>query len=205
VQVLLIHGMGRSPRSMAMLGWRLRRAGLGTASFGYDVRRAPLGEIAERFAHFTREHAAGGPYAIVSHSLGGVITRLASDDLPDGLAAIAMLAPPNRPPRLAARLAGHAAFRVFTGDAGQRLRDPRFYDALPVPRAPTLVIAGTVGPRFPFEGQPSDGIVALDETHLPGAEHRVVPAIHTLIMNHGAATEAILAHLARHGAGSLAS
>jgi len=190
---------------MALLGWRLRRAGMSTASFGYDVRTASLATIAERFADFTREHAAGSPYAIVSHSLGGVITRMAGDALPDGLVAIAMLAPPNQPPRLAARLAGHAAFRAFTGDAGQRLRDPAFYDALPRPRVPTLVIAGTVGPRFPFDGQPSDGVVALDETHLPGAEHKVVAAIHTLIMNHGAATEAILAHLARHGAGSLAS
>lgn len=203
MQVVLIHGMGRSPRSMALLGWRLRRAGMSTASFGYDVRGASLASIAERFAEFTREHAAGSPYAIVSHSLGGVITRMARDDLAEGLAAIAMLAPPNRPPRLAARLAGHAAFRVFTGDAGQRLRDPAFYDALPTPRAPTLVIAGTLGPRFPFEGQPSDGVVALDETHLPGAEHLAVPAIHTLIMNDARATAAIVTHLARHGAGGV--
>lgn len=197
---MLIHGMGRSPRSLALLGFRLRRAGMTTISFGYHVREAPLSHIAARFAAFVRERARG-PYAIVSHSLGGVITRLASAELPGGLTSIAMLAPPNRPPRLAARLGGHAAFRVFTGDAGQRLRDPDFYDALPTPRAPTLVIAGTVGPRFPFEGQPSDGVVALDETYLPGAEHRAVAAIHTLIMNDAAATQAILGHLARHRPG----
>ncbi len=197
MHVFLIHGMGRTPRSLALLAYRLRRAGMPTTSFGYRVREARLDHIAARFGAFVHEHARG-PYAIIGHSLGCIIARLASPELPPGLRAIAMLAPPNRPPRLARLFADQPVFRAATGDAGQRLADPSFYDALPIPAVPTLVLAGTVGPRFPFEGRQSDGIVAVDETHLPGAEHRTVRAIHTLIMNDAEATRAIVAHLERH-------
>lgn len=196
MQVFLIHGMGRTPRSFALLAHRLRREALRPVLFGYRVRDAPLAHIAARFAAFVGEHAQG-PYAIVGHSLGCVITRLASPALPEGLAAIAMLAPPNRSPRIARLLRDVPLFRALTRDAGQRLADPSFYEGLPVPPVPTLVIAGTVGPRAPFAGQPSDGLVALDETLLEGAEHRTVASIHTFVMNDAEATRAILAHLRR--------
>lgn len=186
MQAFLVHGMGRSPRSLLLLAMRLERAGIRTSRFGYSVLAHNLDEIAGRFARHVHERAAGGPYAIVGHSLGNVIARMASPRLPPGLARLAMLAPPNRSPRLARYFETHPLYRALTRDAGQRLADASFYDALPVPAVPTLVFAGTVGPRarwLPFEGAPSDGVVAVDETHLPGAEHREVPVIHTLIMN----------------------
>ena len=197
--VFLVHGMGRTPRSFALLAWRLERAGLRTSRFGYRVRDEDLHPIADRFAAFVRERAAGDRYVIVGHSLGNVIARLASPRLPAGLASLVMLAPPNRPSRLAALLGEHPVagdlFRALTGDAGQRLADPDFYASLPVPAVPTLVLAGTSGPRagwLPFGGSASDGIVSVEETYLDGAEHREVRAIHTLIMNDAEVTRAIV-------------
>ena len=184
-QAFLVHGMGRSPRSLLLLAMRLERAGIHTSRFGYSVLSHDLDEIAERFRRHVHERATGS-YAIVGHSLGNVIARMASPRLPPGLTHLAMLAPPNRPPRLALALEKHPLYRVLTRDAGQRLANAAFYESLPVPAVPTLVFAGTVGPRarwLPFAGAASDGVVAVDETHLPGAEHREVPVIHTLIMN----------------------
>lgn len=172
---------------------RLERAGIRTSRFGYSVLQHDLDEIARRFTAHVRERATG-PYAIVGHSLGNVIARLASPQLPPGLSRLVMLAPPNQPPRLAAYFERHPLYRVLTRDAGRRLVDAAFYDALPVPPVPTLVFAGTVGPRarwLPFGGAPSDGVVAVDETHLPGAEHREVAVIHTLIMNDVSVASAI--------------
>lgn len=193
VQAFLVHGMGRSPHSLLLLALRLERAGIKTSRFGYSVRAHALDEIARRFTAHVRERAEG-PYAIVGHSLGNVIARMASPDLPAGLARLAMLAPPNQPPRLARYFQKHPLYRAYASDAGQRIVDPAFYAALPVPSVPTLVFAGTVGPRarwLPFGGAPSDGVVAVDETHLPGAEHREVPVIHTLIMNDARVATAI--------------
>ena len=197
MRVFLLHGMGRTPRSLALLAWRLERSSMTAHSFGYRVREHDLRHIAARFAAFVEEHAHG-PYAIVGHSLGNVIARLASPELPPGFERFVMLAPPNRPPRLAALLRDHAVFRALTSDAGQRLADPAFYDALPVPSVPTLIFAGTAGPRarwLPHGGAASDGVVAVDETFYPGAEHREVPAIHTFIMNGAEVTQAIVEFL----------
>lgn len=198
MHVFLVHGMGRSPRSLALLAWRLERAGMRTTRFGYEVRSQPLAHIAARFAQFVAERACG-PYAIVGHSLGNVIARAAWPDLPPGLTRLVMLAPPNQPSKLAAYMGSHpvlgGVFRALTRDAGERVADPEFYASLPIPPVPTVIFAGTRGPRaewLPHGGAITDGVVALDETHLPGADHRQVAAIHTLIMNDAEVTRAIV-------------
>lgn len=196
MRVFLIHGMGRSKASMALLARRLRARGHVVSSFGYYVTRAPLSTIAERFgAHVRTSVVDDEPYAIVGHSLGNIITRAASPGLPKGFSRFVMLAPPNRPPLLARALAKNPVFQVLTRDAGRMLCDDGFYACLPVPDVPMLIIAGTGGPQvpwLPFRGAPSDGVVAVEETVLPGVPHLAVPAIHTFIMNDRRATAAIV-------------
>jgi pimeloyl-ACP methyl ester carboxylesterase len=189
MRVFLIHGMGRGSWSLASLGRKLARAGHAPSHFGYSVRRAPLADIAASFAdHVTAVCAGepGAPYAVIGHSLGNVITRLASPRLPPGFARFAMLAPPNRSPALARAMRKNPLYAALTGDAGQRLGDHAFYDRLPIPDVPTLVIAGQTNPPpiiYPYRGAPSDGIVGVHETELRGARHEVIPALHSLIMN----------------------
>jgi pimeloyl-ACP methyl ester carboxylesterase len=193
MQAFLVHGMGRSPRSMMLLALRLERAGIHTSRFGYSVIAHDLEAIVARFVAHVRERARG-PYAIVGHSLGNVIARMAMRELPPGLSRLAMLAPPNQRPRLAARFRDVPLYRALTRDTGQKLADAAFYDALPVPSVPTMVFAGTAGPRarwLPFGDAASDGVVSVEETRLPGAEHREVRAIHTLIMNDASVATAI--------------
>jgi pimeloyl-ACP methyl ester carboxylesterase len=199
MQVFLLHGMGRSPASLALLEWRLARAGMRTSQFGYRVTQHDLAQIGARFGAHVRR-VATGPYAIVGHSLGNVIARIASPTLPEGLAGVVMLAPPNRSPRLARRFHRLPIYDALFRDAGQRLADPAFFEQLPVPAVPTLIFAGSVGPRaawLPFEGAMSDSVVAVDETTLADAEHRVVPALHTFIMNDAQVTRAIVDFLGR--------
>ncbi len=169
-----------------------------TSQFAYRVTQHDLAQIGARFVAHVRSHAAG-PYAIVGHSLGNVIARMASPTLPPGLQRLVMLAPPNRSPRLAQRFHRLPVYDALFRDAGQRLADPAFYADLPVPNVPTLVFAGSLGPRarwLPFEGAMSDSVVAVDETFLPNADHRVVPAMHTMIMNDAEVTRAIVEFLA---------
>ena len=175
---------------MALLGRRLVRHGHRPSLFGYSVRRSPLERIAARFAQHVdhglteASEAERAGYAVVGHSLGNVITRLAADALPPGFQRFVMLAPPNSPPALARMLRDHPLYRALTHDAGQRLADPAFFSALSKPEVPTLVLAGSSAPRWlPHRGRPSDGVVAIAETKLDGAEHEVLPASHTFIMN----------------------
>jgi len=190
---------------MAWLAARLKRAGHLPSSFGYMVSRENLGEITDRFVSHVgltlRGEGAGGapviapePYAIVGHSLGNIITRNAYRRLPAGFSRFVMLAPPNQSPLLARALKENPLFRLLTGDPGQKLADPEFYSSLPTPEVPTLILAGDGGPRFhwlPFSGAASDGVVALEETKLHDLPHRVVPALHTFIMNHPQAVRTI--------------
>ncbi|HEY4222796.1 MAG TPA: alpha/beta hydrolase, partial [Myxococcota bacterium] len=112
---------------------------------------------------------------------------------------VIMLAPPNQPPVMAHALEKNPLFRALTKDAGQKLVDAAFYARLPIPAVPTLVVAGTRGPRapwLPFRGEPSDGVVRVEETRLPGVPHVEVPAIHTFIMNDAEVARIALGFLA---------
>jgi pimeloyl-ACP methyl ester carboxylesterase len=202
VRVFLLHGMARTAASMAVLAHRLKKAGHRPSLFGYQILLHPLGGIAERLrdrvcrvlaGDLTRE---GGPvpYAIVGHSLGGVVARMAGPELPPGLCRLVLLASPARPPATALALERNRLFHRLTRDAGERLRDPAFFAALPRPEVPTLVIAGTRGPsslRLPFAGHPNDGVVRVSETALEGVERLDVHGVHTFLMNRRDVFEAI--------------
>lgn len=215
MRVFLLHGMGRTPASMWLLAWRLRQAGHEPSLFGYAVSLHPLPEIAAKLqAHVaaTLEAdraalAAAGekvpetlPYAVVGHSLGNLLTRLASPELPAGFCRFVQLAPPNHSPASARMLRDQAIFQAITQDAGHKLVDEDFFETVPVPEVPTLILAGDAGPRQPFlppfRGEPNDGILTVEETRLPGVAHLVLPAIHTFIMNRRDTTRAILSFLA---------
>lgn len=213
MRVFLIHGMGRTSISLWYLKWKLKRLGHRSSLFGYLVTTTSLEDIANRFTDHVRrvvaaDREASGheePYAVIGHSLGNIITRKASSRLPEGLSRFVMLAPPNQSPAMARALKDNPIFRAATRDAGQKLADPSFYQDLPVPEVPCLIIAGTKGPRvpwLPFEGKPNDSVVGLEETRLAGIPVIEVPAIHTYIMNRGDVFEVLQNFLAQGHGGS---
>lgn len=193
--------MGRTSVSLALLSGRLSRAGHDVSSFGYFVSRDALDVIGDRFVdHIAAHGGVDAPFAVIGHSLGNIITRTVLPRL-SGLTHFVMLAPPNHSPALARRLQNNPIFRALTQDAGRKLADAStFYASLPVPTVPTLIVAGTRGPRFdgsPWQGKPNDGVVAVDETRLegPAISHVTVNAVHTLIMNDGEVTRLTLEFL----------
>lgn len=208
MRVFLLHGLARTAASMAVLSHRLKRAGHRPTSFGYQVLTRSVDEIVERFHDRVERVLAGDrardatavvPYAVVGHSLGGIVARLAGPDLPPGLRRVVLLAPPNHPPAIAAALARNLLFRAITRDAGRSLADPEFFARLPPPAVPTLVIAGTRGPRslrLPFRGEPNDGILRVSETDLEGAPLVLVHGVHTFLMNRRDVARTVLQFLA---------
>src|SRR5262245_44614912 len=197
MHIILIHGLGRTPLAMSLLGRRLRKRQYTVRSFGYAAFYQPFDAIVRRFVATIRSEVGPQPYVIIGHSLGNIIARAslpALADLPPQ--RLVMLAPPNQPPLLAKAMGPNPLFRLMSGECGKLLADDAFYARLPVPDIPTTIIAGTAGPRgqlSPFGNRPNDCVVAVEETRLgPGCEVCLVPAIHTFIMNSPKVTAMIM-------------
>lgn len=178
--------MGRSPFGLLPLGSFLRKVGHQTSFFSYSVALHSFEENAARLLTHIRKNATASGYAVIAHSLGGVMTRYISPELPEGFQKFVMLGTPNRPVVMAQKWASNPVYVRLTGTSGQHLGEEAFYRDLPVPKVPSLVIAGNLGRSdrlSPFGTAPNDGIVSVEETRLAGAEHVEVKAVHTWIMN----------------------
>jgi hypothetical protein len=187
--VLLVHGLWRTPLSLLPLVYRLRAWGHHPEPFGYTAVAEGYDPIVDRLVRrLSRLGASGRPYAVIGHSLGGVLLRAAvpraSGRRPEHLV---MLGTPNRPPRLARRLGVRWVYRRLMGECGVNLSSEPFYASLPPPAVPYTIVAGTAGPRgrwSPFGDEPNDGIVAVSET-LVREDDAVVPlrVTHTFMMS----------------------
>jgi hypothetical protein len=143
-----------------------------------------LDELSEQLHRYIREQVRTTTYHLIGHSLGNVIIRNGfRSHYREGLKRIVMLAPPNRPARLAQILEDNPLYQWITGDSGQKLADPVFYEGLPVPTVEVGVIAGSQGHTIGFE-EANDGVVQVESTKLEGmSDWIVIDRIHTFIMN----------------------
>jgi alpha/beta hydrolase family protein len=203
MQVLLVHGMGRTPLSMLRLGRKLRRAGHTVGLLGYVAAVEPFARIVRRMQERFARIAAGGPYVVVGHSLGGLLTRAALGRRSvsfTGPAHLIMLGTPNRPPRQARRYGKLMAYRWINGECGQLLGQEDFFARLPPLSIPYTIVAGTRSwpGRSAFGNEPNDGVVAVSETLLAPSDTPItVPARHTFMMNDSRVLAAILQVLQR--------
>lgn len=197
--VVLLHGMGRSWLSMALLGHRLSRDGYEVHLFGYSSRQASLDELTRALKRTIIEKVQTSKYHLVGHSLGNIIVRNGfAGGYRQGLGRVVMLAPPNGPAALASRLRYSRLYRFWTGDSGQKLADESFYRTLATPTVPFGIIAGDKGHRLTFD-EPNDGVVRVANTRLAGmTDWIVVHHTHTFIML-AADTHAYALHFLRHG------
>ena len=206
--VVLLHGLGRTRRSLAGLKRALDDAGYTTWSRTYPSRRMTIADLADEVAGWIREDLGEGPHLAVTHSMGGVVLRHLADRLTWRRSV--MLAPPNRGSRVARTLHRNGLFRWWFGPAVDQLASPTDW---PIPTWPCAVIAGTAGTtlnnvpswgiralRIMPTDTPHDGTVAVDEARLPGmTDFATVAASHTWIMNHPDTRRLILGYL--QGAG----
>lgn len=187
--VVLVHGLGRTTRSMAALGAALSLLGYRVVNWRYpsltlsvESHAAALRERVEALEATDVERVH-----FVTHSLGGIVTRAALAGISaKKIGRLVMLAPPNRGSRAArwlGRISSWPRSLVQLSDAPDS-----FVNSLPAPRIEIGVIAGR-----------HDGKVPVEMTHLEGqTDHLVVPAYHTWLMWRGDVQLQIAAFL-RHG------
>lgn len=204
MQILFVHGMGRSPAS----GWAmlrlLRQAGHVTSTLGYLASQEDFDRIAARLTDALVKLAAQGEYAVVGHSLGGVLLREAIRRLPANVVRpchLFLLGSPVRPAKLAQLLSRWAIFKALTGDCGQLLASTQRMAAVePVTTLPTTAIIGTTGLPFkggPFGGEPNDGIVAASEVVADWLTDQVrIPVPHLWLPSSRQVADIVLTRLA---------
>ena len=189
MQVLLIHGMGRTALSLVRLQRELRRAGHTAQLLGYVAAVEPLARIVRRVGQRCARIAEAGSYVIVGHSMGGLLARVALGGHPAAVPSpvhLIMLGTPNQPPRQARRYGHLLPYRWINGECGQRLMQPEFFARLPPLAIPYTIVAGTRGgpDRWAFGDEPNDGVVALNETLVSSADRPITfPVRHTFMMN----------------------
>jgi hypothetical protein len=188
MNLLLVHGLWRTPLSFLMLARRLRGWGYGPEQFAYAAVAQRYEVIVARLVERLERVAARGPYAVIGHSLGGVLLRSALPQVTGPPPRhLVMLGTPNRPPRLARLLGVHWAYRRLMGESGINLTSSAFYADLPVPEVSYTIVAGTAGPRgrwTPFGDEANDWIVGVRETQVWDHDPLVLlPVTHTFMMN----------------------
>lgn len=200
--VVVVHGLGRTERSMAVLAQRLRWAGYDVTAFGYDSRVAPVERQAEALAEtVARCCREAGRVHFVGHSLGGIVIRtfLAASP-PESLGRVVLLVPPSRGSELADWLRDVPVVSEALGPAGRALGtgEADVPAALPPPAYEMGIVAGdrSVNPiGSAFIAGPDDGIVALDRTRVEGVPMIVLPRSHAFIMNSRHAARAVVQFL----------
>lgn len=190
--VVLLHGLGRTRRSLTRMDRALKHAGFATMRIDYPSTRRPIERHAESVAQQLGRAARPHKLSFVTHSLGGLVVRqLCTYDAPwrQAMERVVMLAPPNRGASLAATLDKGGLIRTILGPSFVQIASGRA-ESLPAPDVPFAIYAGDA------PGVPGDGLLKVEETKLDGAaEHHVVPTIHTFIMNHPAVIAGTIAFL----------
>ena len=203
--VILLHGLGRSDKSVKQLQKHFDKAGYYTIAMNYPSLRASVQENAEYLHEVIQSLDGIEKVHLVGFSMGGIVLRqcLAEHDEPR-LGRVVFIGSPNQGAELATLLKDWWAFKTFVGPAGQDLATAPHGLApkLPAPRCEFGVIAGCRGvdggynPLIPGD---DDGTVSLESTRLPGAsDFLTVHSLHLMLM-HTASVFAAAQHFLEEG------
>jgi hypothetical protein len=199
--VFLLHGMGRTPLSMARLATHLSSEGYTVVNLGYPSTSQSVAESASQLdAELKRrEELTKGQVHFVTHSLGGIIVRAyLKHHSPANLGRVVMISPPNQGSEITDKLRDNIFYKWSTGPAGQELGtgDDSAPNQLGPVNFPLGVITGdrSLNPIFSawIDG-PSDGKVSVKRAAVTGmTDFLVVNHSHTYIMRSRSVAEEVV-------------
>jgi len=191
-EVILLHGLCRTSRSMAKMECALTRAGYKVQNVDYPSRTASIQQLADdaigkAIGDCQRDGATKIDF--VTHSLGGILVRsyLARHAIPS-LGRVVMLAPPNQGSEVVDRLGWLFLFKWINGPAGSELGTGT--NSTPNRLGPATFPAGIIaGDRsinwinsLLIPGR-DDGKVSVERTRLAGmSDYIVIHTAHPFIM-----------------------
>jgi len=190
--VVLLHGLGRTSRSMQPMGEALEGAGFEVANIAYPSTDHPFDALVEIVGTKLEACCLDGsaPVNFVTHSMGGIILRAYVEKKgASRIGRVVMLSPPNRGSQLVDELRELFLFQWIAGPAGLELGT----DSGSVPSRLGAVsfelgvITGdsTFNPFYSWliPGE-DDGKVSVERAKVNGmADFMVLPHSHSFIMN----------------------
>jgi triacylglycerol lipase len=194
-QVILLHGLCRTSRSMVKMENALTGAGYKVRNVDYPSRTTSIQKLADdvigkAVADCQQDGAA--KINFVAHSLGGILVRsyLVRHSIPE-LGRVVMLAPPNQGSEIVDKLGWLFLFKWINGPAGNELGTDK--NSTPNNLGPANFSAGIIAGDRSINWINSllipgsdDGKVSVERTKLAGmSDHLVIHATHPFIMkNH---------------------
>ncbi len=201
--VLLIHGLGRTRKSMSKLAKYFAANGYTPINFEYASTRTTIKAHAEALANVISSLDGVEEIYVVGHSMGNIVFRaylshFIDDTTQQGgdprISASVMIAPPNHGAYIARILKPTGVFGLVLGKSGNELasRWDEFAMNLATPMHRFAIVAGkfNYNPLFKID---NDFIVSVDETKLAGADDfQVYNAMHATIMANKNVVESVL-------------
>jgi len=189
--VLLLHGLSRSRFSMYFLGTYLQNQGFKVLNIGYPSTKYPIEQLLKNVAEQIKSRIeSANKIHFVTHSLGGIITRLyLKENQPENLGRVVMLSPPNQGSELTNSLKNNLLYQWITGPAGQQLGTElsSMPNQLGTVNFELGIITGntSLNPIYSYliPGD-DDGKVSVKRAQVEGMkDFLVVPHSHSFIMN----------------------
>lgn len=206
--VVLLHGLCRSPRSMAKMESHLRSEGFDVLNIGYPSRSESIQTLAEKTIGdvlATPEAVRAERIHFVTHSMGGILVReYLEQHTIDRLGRVVMLGPPNQGSEIVDALGSWKVFGLLNGPAGRQLGTDA--DSRPLQLGPARFEVGIIAGDRSINWinsciipGPDDGKVSVERTRLAGMkDHLVVHATHPFLMRNREVLRQT-AHFLRHG------
>lgn len=190
--VVLLHGLGRTNRSMKPMEKALVAAGYVVYSIQYPSTKKSVEQLAdEHLAPLLVECQATEPGKIhfVTHSLGAIVLRqYFINHTLNNVGRIVMLGPPNQGSEVVDKLGSFTLYDWINGPAGQQLgtSSNSLPNQLPVPPVEFGVIAGNRSINWILSTMipgPDDGKVSVDRTQSQGmVDFVTVTTAHPFLM-----------------------
>lgn len=201
--VVVVHGLGRTSTSMAVLNARLRAQGYRVVPVDYPSTRQPLDQLVDSLSVAVDDCCASERETVhfVTHSMGGILVRAYLAGRPEYRGRVVMLSPPNQGTEVIDAFAPSPLLVSVLGPAGAALgTDSTGITASLGPVAFSLgIITGNLSTNpiasWLIPG-PDDGKVGVESARVEGAaDFLVLPATHTFIMNRADVAEAVVGFL----------
>jgi len=201
--VILLHGLARSDKSMLTLQRVLEKKGYCVINSDYNSRAGDIKTLAVKAIEPALAACRPGqPVHFVTHSMGGILVRqyLALHQI-DNLGRVVMLGPPNKGSEVVDNFRNTPGFHFFHGDAGLELGtgEASVPNKLGEADFDLGIIAGTRTVNLILSTMipgANDGKVSVESTRLEGMkDHIEMGVTHPFMMSNDAVIEQVVHYL----------